>query len=219
MSDAGIETYSVPAKFFVPWANYASAEDSDELVEWWASLLANAACGYNSSYAQFSQAMAMLSPTEARILYRMYQRAIDSNAINYYRDGDYATVVKPPRPIDGISFESDDAIRDTHSMKSVDELRVDTFGQLFVRDRLTYKSPQGKEVTRGILLPDAEYDLVGAMDGVQTLGLINHYVEGRSIQQNKTYHVWFCHLKRTGVKFLDAVTRQPQPRTSGAASE
>jgi hypothetical protein len=74
LAEAGIEPRPVPPKLFLPILESASLEQDESLQERWAALLANAALpGRQPAVsAAFAEILKELSPSEVRLLDRLY---------------------------------------------------------------------------------------------------------------------------------------------------
>jgi len=74
LAAAGIDPRSVPFRVLAPLLEGASFEDDDEMVDRWASLLANAASDDGTVPASFPNILREMEPMHARILDRIYEQ-------------------------------------------------------------------------------------------------------------------------------------------------
>lgn len=78
ISDAGFEPHQIPDNVWMPALSYASMEDSDDLQERWAALLANASRpdGRDWVSPSFSEILHQLSHNEAKFLDAMFDTTV-----------------------------------------------------------------------------------------------------------------------------------------------
>ncbi len=201
---AGITPKEIPVKFLFPMLGHASLETEADMAERWAALLANAAGGFSSRHFSVMEALQRLSSREARSIQRMYDRASAAGVLGYYRDGSESAEKVPSFNLSAIGERALASIAEAHPLKDLDDMRVDKFGRMFVRDLVAAKE-KSTSARRGLLLPDADFDLVSEVDSLDRLGLVSHYGLGHAFSANSTYFVWWAELKRFGLEFVDSV--------------
>jgi hypothetical protein len=85
ISEAGFEPHQIPDNVALPALSYASMEDSDDLQEKWAALLANASRPDGSEWANpsFPEILHQLSPNEAKFLDALFAGLVSAAHDNY----------------------------------------------------------------------------------------------------------------------------------------